>query len=167
MNVTHNVISATASRQFRRRTLGTVVAAMLLLVASVTGTARGQTVEIPDYPVRTTDLIRLATSVAEAVGELKIAQLKHSTWQKLSASTPVTGLDIRVAEIGVATAEQKVGFLREIGKAELAAAEAYLEMMKQLCSEFERPGTAADAPQPGIVRAEADIAILKMILAAG
>jgi hypothetical protein len=166
MNVYHNVISATASRQFRRRTLGTIVAAMLLLVSLAAGTARGQTLQIPDNQVRTSDLIRLATSVADALGELKVAQLKHGTLQRLSASTPITGLEIRVAEIGVATAEQKVGFLREIGKAELAAAEANLEMMKQLWNEFEQPGAAADAPKPGIVRAEADIAILKMILAA-
>ena len=44
-----------------------------------------------------------------------------------------------VAEIGVATAEQKVGFLREIAKAELAAAEANLEMMKQLWTMIEEP----------------------------
>ena len=48
--------------------------------------------------------------------------------------------------------------------AELAAAEANLETLKQLWDMVEEPGGTADTPRPGIVRAEADIAILKMIL---
>jgi hypothetical protein len=139
-----------------------VVAFLGVMTAASIG--RGQTLPMPDNQVRTTDLIRLATDTADALGELKIATLKLQTLQTLSASTPITSLELKSAEIGVATAEQKIAFLRKITEKELNAAKANLETLKKLWGMVGTEDAADGPPRPDIIRAEADIEILQMIL---
>jgi hypothetical protein len=137
---------------------------MLFAFMTAAATSRGQALPLPDNQVRTTDLIRLATNTSEALGELKIAQLKLQTLQSLSASTPITSLELKVAEINVATAEQKIGFLRKITEKELGAAKANLETLKKIWGMVSAEDATAAPPRPDIIRAEANIEILQMIL---
>jgi hypothetical protein len=148
----------------RSHTVGTVAAAVLLAVATAAGTARGQPLPVADSQIRTNDLIRLATTYAEAVGEIKIAKLRQQTLEALRVSAPVTSLEIRIAEINVSTAEQKLAFLRKIAQKELNAAQANLEMKKQLWKIAEANGADDARAKPDLVRAEAEVEILQMIL---
>jgi hypothetical protein len=152
------------SHSFRHAVCGNRLLGLLVVVMAAAGMAQGQTLPGVDTQVRTSDLIRLATSSSEALGELKIAQLKLETLQALRATTAVSSLEIRAAEITVTTAEQKVGFLRKIAEAELAAAKADLETQKQLLKMIEQDPAADAPPRPRLVRAEANVAILQMIL---
>ena len=160
------ITNRTKRRQpsLKSRTLGTMVVMMLLAMMTAVSTSRGQTLPVPDNQVRTTDLIRLATDTSDALGELKIARLKLQTLQSLSASTRITSLEIKIAEINIATAEQKIGFLRKITEKELNAAKANLETLKKLWGMVAAEDTPAAPPRPDIIRAEADIEILQMIL---
>jgi hypothetical protein len=166
MRANQNTTPRTLCCAAAHRGLAAIAAAatMFLLVGGSPEAARGQTLPSNDTEVRTSDLIRLATSNSEALGELKIAQLKLDTLRTLSASMAVTSLEIRVAEIHLATAQQKVSFLRKIAEAELAAAKANLETEKQLWKLIEQEQPPDAPPRPSIVRAEADVAILQMIL---
>jgi hypothetical protein len=98
------------------------------------------------------------------LGELRVARLRLQTLQTLSASAPITSLEIKVAEINVATAEQKLGFLRKITEKELNAAKANLETLKKLWGTVAAEDVRVTPPRPDIIRAEADIEILQMIL---
>jgi hypothetical protein len=160
------ITNRTKRRQpsLKSRTATTMVVVMLLAMMTTVSTSRGQTLPVPDNQVRTTDLIRLATDSSDALGELKIAKLKLLTLQSLSASTPITSLEIRIAEINVATAEQKIGLLRKITEKELNAAKANLETLKKIWGMIGVEDAATAPPRPDIVRAEADIEILQMIL---
>jgi hypothetical protein len=144
--------------------VGATVAVVLLAVMTAASTGRGQALPVPDNQVRTTDLIRLATNTSDALGELKIAQLKLQTLQSLSASAPITSLELQSAEISVAAAEQKIGFLRKITEKELNAAKANLETLKKIWGMVGAEDATAAPPRPDIIRAEADIEILQMIL---
>ena len=148
----------------QRSTTGIIVFAMLLAVMTAASTSHGQTLPVPDNQVRTTDLIRLATNCSDALGQLKIAKLKLNTLQTLSESAPITSLEIRIAEINVSMAEQKTAFLRKITEKELNAAKANLATLKKLWGVVGAEDATATTPRPDIIRAEADIEILQMIL---
>lgn len=141
-----------------------MIVAVVVFVCLGNAVARGQSVLDEDTPVRTTDLIRLTTSSADAIGELEIAELRLETLEGLRLSVAVANLEIRVAQVNVATAENKVRILRKIAEKEMSLAKAKLDRLRQLWKPdpSEEPGDAK--PPVEIVQAEATIDVLQMIL---
>ena len=160
---------------WRRVRLVTWISAVLLAASVLCSqSALGQIIPSDELEVRTTDLIRLAGSYADAVGELKVAKIRVATLTALSqTSLLVSRLEIDVAKINVQTAETKIAVLRAIAEKELAAAQAKLEMLRRLEKAAEKLSTdATDATatataqtKPMIAQAEATVRILQMILA--
>jgi len=148
--------------------------AALLLGASVldSGTAWGQ-IPTDDESTRISDLVRLATSYADTLGELKIATMQVETLTALRQSIVVTNLEIAIAKINRQTAENKIRILRAIVEKELAAAQARLAMLKQLEATTTKLAPSDTPPVPpasrpawrAIADAEATIRVLEMILA--
>jgi len=146
----------------------------LLLGTSIlsTASARGQ-IPTDDETIRTNDLVRLATSYADAMGELKIATMRVETLTALRQSIVVTNMEIEVAKIQRQTAQNKILILRAIVEKELAAAKARLTMLKQLEAAAAKlaPGETATVPAAtrpawrAIADVEATIKVLEMILA--
>ena len=69
---------------WRFPTLIAVAVTALLAVTLCSDSVRGQTLPGGESQIRTSDLIRLATSSSDALGELKIARLKLDTLRLLS-----------------------------------------------------------------------------------
>jgi hypothetical protein len=149
--------------------------AILLLAALVQSPrlAHGQitpledVVPIAELEVRTDDLVRVATSYADAVRELKTAELSVKTLQTLRPSANVTNLEMQIANINLKTAEQKVQILRAIAENLLMTAQAKLEFLKRMEAGDQAPAPDAKPTaqsNPRLAQAEATVRILKMIL---
>lgn len=111
----------------------------------------------------TDDLIRLSTSYADAIRELKTAKLTLDTLQSLKPNAVLTGLEVRVAQVNVQTSESKVMVLRAIVEKQLVAAQERAEIMRRLEASAGN-GNAAQT-KPYLSQAQATIDILKMIIA--
>jgi hypothetical protein len=125
-------------------------------------------VPLDELETPTDDLIRLSTSYADAVRELKTARLTIDTLQTLRPSTLITSLEVQIAQVNVEAAEAKVRLLSAIAQKQLSAAEAKLDLLKRLEAMQKQNGNEATGLGENrlrIAQAEATIAILKMILA--
>lgn len=122
-------------------------------------------VPLDELETTTDDLIRLATSYADAIRELKTAKLTVDTLQALKPNAVLTGLEVRVAQVNVETSQSKVMVLRAIVEKQLVAAEAKAAILRKFEATAARDDAAASATKPYLLQAEATIAILKMILA--
>lgn len=128
-------------------------------------TPLGDVVSLDQMEVRTDDVIRLATSLADAAGQLKTAQLSVNTLQSLQPSAAVTGLEMRIAQINVQTAQHKVTILRAIAESQLAAAKTRLDFFRRIGGVQQGQAVATDAQSnPQVAQAEATVRILQMIL---
>ena len=125
-----------------------------------------QTISPPDdAEVRTTDLIRLADTYADALAEMKIAQVRIDTLCSLRQSVVVTDLEIQVARIRLQMSQRKTGILRTIVESELATAIAKLASLRETQVATQRLRPDQDELQwPEIIRAESAIRVLRMIL---
>ena len=149
--------------------------AILLLMALVGDPrlVRGQitpledVVPIAELEVRTDDLVRVATSYADAVRELKTAELSVKTLQTLRPNANVTNLEMQIASINLKVAEQKVQILRAIAENLLRMAQAKLDFLKRMEAGDQAPAPGATPPaqsNPRLAQAEATVRILQMIL---
>jgi hypothetical protein len=170
-------VSSLFRRPPLRWRLGLLVALTLTLPAFRSNAVQAQ-VEPPtlanamaldELETPTDDLIRLATSYADAVRELKTATMTVSTLQSLRPAAVITNLEVQIAQVNVQLAESKVRVLRMIVEKQLAAAEAKLEIVKYIegmGQQAEANGNAiAGQSRSRVAQAEATINILKAILA--
>jgi hypothetical protein len=124
-------------------------------------------VPIAELEIRTDDLVRVATSYADAVRELKTAELSVKTLQVLRPTANVTNLEMQIASINLKTAEQKVQILRAIAENLLMTAQAKLDFLKRMEAGDQAPAPGATPPpqsNPRLAQAEATVRILQMIL---
>lgn len=117
-------------------------------------------IPLDQLEIRAGDVIDLATSQADAVRELKTAQLSMKTLQMLQPSAAVTGLEMQIAQLNVQAAESKVRILHAVAEAQLATARSKLEILQRLGN-----GQNPDVTNPLIRQAEAMVRILQMIIA--
>jgi hypothetical protein len=146
---------------------------MLAAILACPRISHGQVVPLEDVvpleelDVRTDDLIRTATSYADAVREMKTAELSVHTLQVLRPNANVTNLEMQIANINLKTAEQKVKILRAIAENLLQTAQAKRDFLKRMegSAPAAAPGaTPAAQANPRLTRAEATVRILQMIL---
>ena len=78
------------------------------------------------------DLMRLGTSYADALRNLKAARLSIDTVKTLRPTAVVTNLEVQIAGLNLEAAERKVTVLRLILEKQLAAAENKLEIVSYL-----------------------------------
>jgi len=116
-------------------------------------------VPLDELEIRAGDLVDLTTSQADAVRELKTAQLSAKTLQALRPSASVTNLEMQIAQLNVQAAENKVRILRAIAEAQLATAQAKLEFLRRIGN-----GQVGDGVSPRIQQAEATVRVLQMIV---
>ncbi|MBN2024901.1 MAG: hypothetical protein JW809_19140 [Pirellulales bacterium] len=154
------------------------LASATLLLAAFAGSPRiahGQitpledVVPISEFDIRMDDLIRLATASADAVRELRTAELSVKTLQALRPAANVTNLEMQIANINVKASEQKVRILRAIAESLLRTAQAKCDFLKRMetTDQPAAPSDPADATNqanPRLVQAEATVRILQMIL---
>jgi len=121
-------------------------------------------VPLAELEIRADDLVRVTTTYADAVREMKTAELSVKTLQALRPSATVTNLEMQIASINLKTAEQKVKILRAIAENLLLTAQAKRDFLKRM--EENEPSGATTTPQasPRLARAEATVRILQMIL---
>jgi hypothetical protein len=101
------------------------------------------------------DLVSLATSYADAVGDVRMAEVRVKV---ASQSDRIT--DRALEEAGLAKSQQKARLLRSIAEIALAGAEADLQRTEQLSQQKL-------ASQADLAEARAKLQILKVILDAG
>jgi hypothetical protein len=145
---------------------GGLAAALLFLPARGSQiTPLADVVPLDQLEIRTDDVIRLATSLADAVRELKTAEISVKTLQSLQPSAAITGLEMQIAQINVHASQQKVTILRAIAEAQLATAKAKLDFLRRIGGAQNGEVQITDAPSnPQIAQAEATVRILQMIL---
>jgi hypothetical protein len=114
------------------------------------------------------DLVRLATSSADAAGELEIALLEHESRKQLAERNTIPAQELAIAEIKLKTAQRKVALLRSIAEAALMAAEAELgasrAQMESVIKRGPSETSAIEAAKAQVIRAQSKISILKAIL---
>jgi len=141
----------------------------LLLLAMTATPSAGQDFPIlapeTETEIRSDDLIRLTTSYSEAVLEYRTASLRYRTLQRLGPNANLTGLEIQLAELSVQTARNKLEVLQAIGEKLLALAESRAAFIRRLEREGDLPPAAGSGPNPRLMQVEADVNILRMILA--
>jgi hypothetical protein len=114
-----------------------------------------------DEPDRSNDLVKLGTSLIDAVGEVKIARLKLAKLSALhkAAEAAVSSADIEIAKINVETAERKLALLKEILAIETEATKDTVVYLQQLALK----GVVGHR-QDQLIRSEARLRILQTIL---
>jgi hypothetical protein len=120
----------------------------------------------------TDDLIRLATTYADALKEFKQAQLSLETIRGLHPNMVVTNLEVQIAQLNLEAAQNKMKVIRAIVQKQLEAAQKKLEIVRFLEKRSLGPAAAGAAegelPVNGRsyvrVQDEMTIQILKMIL---
>ena len=175
MSISKNTIVGTCTRRLRNR-YGSWLVVLAISVGYLDGQVSAQgTLDslgdmIPttqlDTPVD--DLMRLATTYADALKELKVARLSIQTIQSLRPNAVVTNLEMQIATLNLEAAEQKVKVLRAIAEKQLAAAQDKLEIVRYLENEFgaaDENGGRINQRSYVRVQDEATVEILKMILA--
>jgi hypothetical protein len=157
----------------RRRVglLAALLAVTLVGLADIGRPAAAQTVPLAEMvPLQeletvTDDLIRLATSYADALREYKTAKLTLDTLQNLRPNAVITGLEVRIAQVNAETAQAKLSVLRAIVDKQLSAAQTKLEIVKRIEAMDNQSNTGAPESKLRVTQAEATVAILKMIQA--
>lgn len=146
--------------------LGLALLSVTPCPAQITGDTILQ-LDMLDTP--TDDLIRLGTTYADSLRDVKSARLSMETIHRMRGNAVVTPLEEQIARLNLEAAERKVQIVRMIVEKQLAAAENKLEILKYMES---LPGAAADQAGNGgternFIRAndEATVRILKAILA--
>jgi hypothetical protein len=127
---------------------------------------------IAEMETRPDDLIQFATSYADALRDLKIAQLSGETLQSLRPNAVITPLELQIAGINMRTAETKVAMIRAVIEKQIAATDARLRALRRLETieqeaderEAEPRGGTASLIAERIAQAEATKSILQMIL---
>jgi len=122
---------------FRKR----LVLGFLLLSATAALSPRAANGQVPstedlvptaELTIGANDLIRVATSYADAIRERKTAQLSVNTLKSLRPNANITDLELRIADVNLSTAESKVRILRAMAEKLLAIAQADLEMLERV-----------------------------------
>ena len=117
------------------------------------------------------DLVSLATSYADAVGEVEIAKLEYESRKQLAERNTIPAQELAIAQIKYKTAERKVALLRSIAEAALMETKADMDAAKsQLESVAKgRPDdrSAIRAGEAQVIRAESRLRVLESILASG
>jgi hypothetical protein len=113
------------------------------------------------------DLMRLATTYADALRDWKSAKLSIDTVQTLRPSAVVTNLEVQIARVNLEGAESKLRILRMIVEKQLVAARNKLEIVRRL--EELRASTQTGDAQPEernyiLANDEATVKILEEIL---
>jgi hypothetical protein len=106
-----------------------------------------------------TDLVRLAVSLSDAIGELKTARLKlqSATDLKQAPGGAVVGpMTVEMAKVDVESAERKLLLLTEIVKIETDATQRELDVLRERVK-------SGRGEMEQLVRAEARLSILQAI----
>jgi hypothetical protein len=149
-------------------------AALALLLASLAPTpvqaqvATDVLVQLEMLDTTPDDLMRLATTYADALRDWKSAKLSIDTVEALRPSAVVTNLEVQIAKVNMEASDAKLLILRAIVEKQLAAARNKLEIVRSL-EKLETVLGNAENGQPAernYIRAndEATIRILEMIL---
>ena len=114
------------------------------------------------------DLVRLATSYADVVGELEIAKLELEGRKELADRNVVPKQELAIAEVKLKTAQRKLNLLSDIAKsalmateAEMAAAERRLDWLKT-SGPNDHPDVETSKSE--LIRAQSRLDILRSIL---
>jgi multidrug resistance efflux pump len=117
------------------------------------------------------DLVSLATSYADAVGEVEIAKLEYESRKQLAERNTIPAQELAIAQIKFKTAERKVALLRSIAEAALMETKADMDAAR---SQLESVGkgrpddrSAIRAAEAQVIRAESRLRVLESILASG
>lgn len=113
------------------------------------------------------DLVSLATSSADAVGEFEIARLEYDNRKELAERKAVSAHELAIAEIKFRTAERKVRLLRSIAESAIMATEAEMDAAQTRLGQAmkkRRDASTLKAIRSEVVRAESRLRILKSIL---
>ena len=88
------------------------------------------------------DLIGLATKLADAMGDARLARLRYGRISQMVEQNLVAQDEVDVARINLETAEQKIQLLREIARAYLSRAESqivFLHGERRRLSKYAKP----------------------------
>jgi hypothetical protein len=96
------------------------------------------------------DLLALATSYADAVGNVRVARVQAKTG---------SGRDQRLGQASLEAAERKASLLRGIAEAAFVGADAENKQVRQMVEQ-------GVVPQSALIESEAKLRILKLILSA-
>ena len=140
---------------------------LLMAVAATPSAAQDLPILVPETEteIRSDDLIRLTTSYSDAVLEYRTAELRYRTLQRLGPNANLTGLEVQLAELSVQTARNKLEILHSIGEKLLALAESRAAFIRRLEREGDLPPAAGSGRNPRLIQVEADVNILRKILA--
>ena len=113
------------------------------------------------------DLVSLATTYVDAVGELNLFKVQLDRLRRLQADKVVSSQELAITEVKVKTAQRKVELLRRIAASATSATEAQLAVTQKQWESFRERSTdqvaiAARAAQMAQVKSRLEI--LKMIL---
>lgn len=135
--------------------------------ASAQSVPLAEMVPLAELDTPTDDLIRLATTYADAIKELKTAKLTLDTLQNLRPNAVITGLEVRVAQVNAETAQTKATIVRAIVEKQLMAAQTKLDIVKRIDAMDNQNANGTGSPEGKlrVTQAEATVAILKMVLA--
>jgi len=135
----------------------------MLLVLLTAAAVRGQ--GFAEAEVKSDDLIRLVEAYAEGVQEYKSAELRVKTLRVLGGSANLTGLESQLAQIDLQVAQAKLEVLHAIGNKMHDAIFARTTFLRRLEQQNGQPAAADATANPQLRQAEADLRIIKMILA--
>ena len=117
------------------------------------------------------DLIRLATTYADAVAERDLLVAEFETKDRLAQQKAVSSHEVRLIEIRLKAADRKLNFLREIAKAALSSAamrersvKSQLEHTKSMFAKGYVTAAEIARAEEGLISNEANMRILKLIL---
>jgi len=117
------------------------------------------------------DLVSLATSYADAVGEVEIAKLEYESRKQLAERNTIPAQELAIAEIKFKAAERKVALLRNIAEAALMETKADMDAARSQLESVSkgRPDdqSAIRAAEAQVIRAQSRLRVLESILALG
>jgi hypothetical protein len=164
-----------AGRSIVRRVTGPLAGLMLVALALVPSPLQAQVqtealVQLEMLDTTPDDLMRLATTYADALRDWKSAKLSIDTVQTLRPSAVVTNLEVQIARVNLEASEAKLRVLRAIVEKQLAAAENKVAILRKLEEGLNRtangePAGATREQNYVLANDQATVDILKMILA--
>lgn len=114
------------------------------------------------------DLVRLATSYADVVGELEIAKLEVEGRKELAERRVIPKKEMAIAEIRLKTAQRKLTLLGDVAKSAVMATKAEMEAARKHLDWLKTNGPndhpAVETMRSEVIRAESRLAILESIL---
>ncbi len=116
------------------------------------------------------DLVRLATSYADVVGELEIAKLELEGRKKVASISPTATpkKEMAIAEINLKTAQRKLTLLSAVAESAVRATRAEMDAARQHLEWLKTNGPhdhpAVQTMRSELIRAESRLAILESIL---